>query len=351
MKSSKFPIWKNNGRPAVECKHENRRYVKELLDAIERKELLLVENHCLCNNEHKENDIIVSKKDRYGLPIPQIICSKCGLIRSGVVFNEQSNNLFYEKYYRKVYTAHVPNNLFFQDQVMMGNFILELLEQHSLVGDIKDVVEIGCGAGGILLPFQKKEKNISGYDFDNNYLNYGRQKGLNLYYGDFYKQAADSSCDLIIMNHVFEHLLSPLQEMQKLLPKLRTSKYLYIQVPGVFCISEIYPDPLTYFQNAHVYNFYEQYLRILFERYGLKVIYGDERCTFICQKTSDITPQINYIYDDSLSVYPQKNANYILECKKRYDKKTFQKRIYNTACALGWKHIRPYIKRDKTYSK
>ena len=350
----KFPLWKNDGKPAVQFENLNRDNVDNLIEAIKRKDLILVENKCLCNNEHEDIDIVIAEKDRFGLPIPQVLCSKCGLIRSKFVFDEKSNDLFYEKYYRGIYTTDMPSDKFFQDQVNTGIWILNLLKQYLDVTDISNVVEIGCGAGGILLPFLESSKSVSGYDFDEKYLEYGRSKGINLYYGDFYKQTDNNKYDLIILNHVLEHLLSPLEEIGKLLPKLRIGKYLYIQVPGIYCISDIYKNPLTYFQNAHVYNFFEQYFRVFFTKFGLKVIYGDERCTFICQKVSEEIPDVKFIYDESLSMYPQKNAEYLLECKKRYDielklekRNRFERKLRNIACYLGWDKTKKCIKKIK----
>lgn len=354
MSKEGFPLWHNDGKPAASFSKWNRANVTILHNTIKNGSLHLVENHCLCKNEHPEKDTIVSEKDRFGLPIPQVLCSKCGLIRSAVVFDEKSNNFFYEKYYRGVYTSNCPSNVFFQKQTETGEAAINLIKEHVDFDKIATVVEIGCGAGGILLPFKNAGKTVTGYDFDEKYLKYGQEKGLNLFYGDFYSQTEDNSCDLIIMNHVFEHLLSPLDELKKLLPKLKTNGYIYFEVPGIYCISWCYPDPLTYFQNAHVYNFYEQQLKILFQMFGIKVIYSDERCTFICQKTTDTIPNVDCIYDESLATYPQTNAEYLIECKEKYDNSTkinFKKSLFNIACTLGWKQIRPYIKKNRAYSK
>lgn len=349
----KFPLWKNDGKPASLFSDRNLDSVSLLIKAIENNELRLVENKCLCNNEHSEQDVVVSEKDRYGLPIPQVLCSKCGLIRSGLVFDEESNNKFYEKYYRGVYSSNLPDNSFFQNQVKKGEKAFDLLKNIIDINKISIVAEIGCGAGGVLLPFMEAGMYITGYDYDENYLCFGRSKGLDLKYGDFYEQVECGSCDLVIMNHVFEHLLFPIDEMNRLLPKIKNNGYLYVEVPGIFCISTYYHEPFTYFQNAHVFNFYEQYLRVMFEQFNLKVIYGDERCTFICQKVSEVIPKVKYVYDESLSLYPQKNAEYLLECEKRYkeglklDKKNrFKGKLYNVACRLGWKKLRPYIRRN-----
>ncbi len=352
MNRKKFPLWQNDGKPAESFSEWNRENVSSLINAIKDGELHLIENSCLCNNEHPEKDIIVSEKDRFGLPLTQVLCSKCGLIRSGVVFDEESNDSFYEKYYRGVYTTECPSSVFFQNQITIGENALALIKKHVNFNKIFNVTEIGCGAGGILVPFKDAGKKITGYDFDEKYLDFGRKNGLNLIYGDFYSQTKDNSCDLIIMNHVFEHLLSPLDELKRLFPKLKYNGYLYMEVPSIYCISWCYPDPLTYFQNAHVYNYYEQYLRLLFEKFGMQVIYGDERCTFICQKISEDIPDVQFIFDEKLSNYPLKNAKYLIDCKKKYEnsnKKNLKQKAFNLACTLGWKRIRPYIK-NKKYS-
>ena len=88
----------------------------------------------------------------------------------------------------------------------------------------------------------------------------------------------------------------------------------------------------------------------MFEKFGLKVIYGDERSTFLVQKVCEEIPDVKYIYDESLSVYPKKNIEYLLECKKRYDdglkldrRNRFRGKLRNIAYHLGWKKIKPYI--------
>lgn len=352
-----FPLWKKNENPPLQ-NDINRERIVELIEVIKKKELLLVENKCLCNNEHEDADVVIAEKDRYGVFVPQVLCSKCGLIRSSLVFDDRSNNLFYEKYYRGIYV--LPDyrgdkdyfEALFQSQIYKGKRVLDLLNKYVNELDIINVVEIGCGAGGILFPFKESGKSVSGYDFDEKYLEYGRSKGLDLYYGDFYEQTVNNKYDLIILNHVFEHFLHPLNEIKRLLPKIRMGKYLYVQVPGIYCIDDVYKNPFTYFQSAHIYNFYEQYFRVLFEKFGLKVIYGDERCTFICQKVSEEIPDVKYVYDESLSVYHKKNAEYLLECKNRYEKNLKRDRknrikgkLYNIGSKLGLSKIRNFVKR------
>jgi Uncharacterized protein conserved in bacteria len=198
-----------------------------------------------------------------------------------------------------------------------------------------------------LLPFKEDGKAVIGYDFNSAWLEFGRSKGLDLRMGDFYQLAEDASCDLVILSHVIEHFLSPVEEMRRILAKVRPGKYLIMEVPGIFNIEEAYGNPILYFQNAHVYNFYERYLRVFFSKLGLEVLYGDEHCTFICKKVSDVSSDIGDIYDTSLSEYPSKILDYFTKAKFSWEHPGIKRRIYDLACKLGWKKIRKLIFRNK----
>lgn len=324
----KFPLYKDDDIIEVQLPPNYIHNVGLLKDAIDTHKLILVENHCMCNNQHPELDIVVSEKDRYGLPIPQVLCSKCGLIRSGKVFDEISNSLFYRDYYRSIYNYvknATPDEIFYAHMVTSKR-LYNTVTSHLDMSEIADVVEIGCSCGYNLYPFFLGGAKTVGFDYNKEYLECGRAKGLNLIYGDFYSQTPDNSFDLVILNHVFEHFLDPINEIKRLLPKIRLQKYLYIEVPGIFYIKRAYGNPISYFQNAHVYNFYEDYLRVLFCKFGLKIIYGDERCTFICQKVNNDIPDVEEIYDDSLSKYVERIARYLLICKNDW-RKSWLKRL------------------------
>ncbi|MDR1021813.1 MAG: class I SAM-dependent methyltransferase, partial [Prevotellaceae bacterium] len=219
---------------------------------------------------------------------------------------------------------------------------------------LENIVEIGCGAGGILVPFKEIGKTVSGCDFDKDYLEYGKQKGLNLIYGSS-DQIQNNSADLVILSHVMEHLLHPIDEMKAIIGKIKPEKYILVEVPGIFRIANAYFNPILYFLNAHYYYYYYYYLRVFFTQLGLKVLYGDEQCTVICQKpkdwNSEKTPSI--IYDDSLQAYPQKVANYLIRCK-RIDRILFNAsklHLHEIACKFGWKKIRPYFLKKYRYEK
>ena len=169
-------------------------------------------------------------------------------------------------------------------------------------------------------------------------------------YGDFDTQTDDSSYDLVILNHVLEHFVNPINELKTILPKIKLGGYLYIEVPGIYSLYGIWGSPLLYFQNAHVYYYFKAFLEELVKAFNLKVIYGDERCTFICQKESEIIPNIKSVYNDSLSQYVEKNAKYLMDCEQKWEKSCYRRHfkgiLNRIANILGWQIIRPIIKNN-----
>lgn len=325
MRKNRFPLYLNDGK-CIEKETQLRRENIELFKkAVNNKELKYVNNKCLCGNDNLENDIIISEKDRYGFAIPQILCSKCGLVRSGIVLDEDSNRLFYEKYYRGIYLA--SSNLddvgsqieqLYIVEYKKGKEIVSLLKNYNIITNLSQIADIGCGAGGVLMPFKEIGVDVNGFDYDYDYLDFGREKGLDLILGDFYELAEDNSYDLIILNHVLEHFLNPIEQMQKLLSKCKVGGYMYIEVPGLFNIKQAYPNPLRYFQNAHVYYFYKEYLNAFFKTLGMEVIYSDEICRFIVEKTEEKAIDAKVVYFDSLSKYPDRILDYLFHAKRKF---------------------------------
>jgi len=206
----------------------------------------------------------------------------------------------------------MPPDLFFEDQHKRGEKLLRTWENHLPDEKILTVFELGCGAGGVLLPFKEKNLDCSGSDYDKNYLEYGRAKGLNLSMGDYNSIVNDNSIDLFILSHVMEHFLTPISEVQNIINKITPGGSLIVEVPGIFTIDKIYFNPLLYFQSAHVFSYYQSFLDVFFHKLGMKKIYGDEQCIFILRKPYNWEKcALENIFDDSLLDFPPKIKKYI----------------------------------------
>ena len=340
--SSSFPLYKDDGKPGIHLSSQQRRGLLVLKKKIAEGELRMIENVCLCGNHEGGQDVTVSEKDRYGLPVSQLLCKKCGLIRSALVFDKESNVTFYQHYYRALYTTNNPTDRFFEEQVLTGKRFLKLLQKYVPISEIESVAEVGCGAGGILFPFFQAGMCVDGYDFDESYLDYGRSQGLSLLWGDFYDLAEEESVDLVILSHVLEHFLDPKEDIVRILRKIRLGKYLLVEVPGVFNIHNDYSLVLDYFQNAHVYDFHRDYLIHFFKSVGLEVVYSDEKCTFICRKISNA--EITSMQCDPSAA--ERVVEYLIKTKHSYWKwkcmsfyRTARHFAAVVAIWLGWKKV------------
>ncbi|MEH6627077.1 MAG: class I SAM-dependent methyltransferase [Motiliproteus sp.] len=275
-------------------------WLAKLLNDIESGKMTLIKNYCLCNNDKSTNDFVLSQCDRFGVRVKTVLCSKCGLVRSDLVFDEDSNILFYEKYYRNIYVgSDLAADYFFSEQVKRGGGLFDLYKNVCGVEKKQSVLELGCGAGGILYPFFKYGCNCVGYDFNKSYLEFGIKKGMLLKYGDGLLEEK-SSFDLIVLSHVFEHFLDPVETIVSISSLLKPGGNMVIEVPGVYNIDAAYNNPYHYFQSAHVYSFSESYLKVIFTSIGFEILYSDEICVFIIKKLGcHLSIPENIVFDSS----------------------------------------------------
>jgi len=122
----------------------------------------LIGNKCLCWNNDDTKDVIISKKDRYWFEIPQILCTKCWLIRSWLIFDETSNTEFYKNEYRPIYVSKntiLPK--FFENQQNKGEKFYELFSKYVKSGTNLTVFDAWCGAWWMLMPRKKNDLKLN----------------------------------------------------------------------------------------------------------------------------------------------------------------------------------------------
>lgn len=231
----------------------------------------------ICEIEHPEQ---LGKKDRYGLYYSTVICKNCGLIYTNPRMTQSSYNKFYNTEYRKLYGGiDKANELFFNRQKAKGKRIYGFLANNGLIGT-KDlfVLEVGCGAGGILHYFKSKGNIIKGIDLGDEYISYGREKyNLDLETGTLKNLSLNTKPDLIIYSHVLEHILDLENELKLIRAYAHKDTIIYIEVPGVKEIHNNYMmNILLYFQNAHVYHFTLTTLINIMSKSGFKFLKGNE---------------------------------------------------------------------------
>jgi len=232
-----------------------------------------------------------------------VICRNCGLIQTNPHMNQKSYNEFYDKEYRGLYMGKTfANNDFFERQVFHGNAIYDLIKKVvKKPFKNKFVVEIGTGSGGILQVFKNKKNKILGVDLGSKFINFGRNKGLNLKIGTINElKKIKEKPDLVIYSQVLEHILNPIEELKELRKYLKPSSLVYIEVPGIKNLTESYnQDFLKYLQNAHIYHFTLRTLNNVSKKAGFKLVYGNEGINSIW-KVGDIENNFNNDYDNTI---------------------------------------------------
>lgn len=258
---------------------------------------LPVRNSCCL--EPDQEDIILSTIDRYGLPVNTVINIKSGLVRTDPYFEGESLNHFYKDYYRDLYTSPIQfsKTTFFKNQIEIGENIFNKVT--NAIPNAKSVCEIGCGMGGILVPFKLNGYQVSGVDLGEEYITYGNKFNLNLQYGDIKDLIKQKKkFDLIILNHVIEHIPDLNGFMVQLKCVINKNGKLYIAVPGICSIEGSYNSNfLLYLQNAHCWHFSKNTLQTILEKNGFKILNIDNNINCLSEYTGISYKNIDLSYE------------------------------------------------------
>ena len=305
--NNKKPYYKLNNiqfsaKSEVEAKIENGTYSFENISCP------------ICKSISKE---VIAEKDRYGLECTTVICKDCGAVYTNPRMTQESYNEFYDKEYRKLYVGtETATERFFEGQINQGRRIYNYIEKTFPGIRLKNrnILEVGCGAAGILYYFKQKSNNVLGVDLGSEYLEYSREKyGMNLIHGSLSEVPSNFNADVVIYSHVFEHILDFEKEIQALKKFCTKDTILYIEVPGVKFVHRAYKmDFLNYFQNAHTIHFSLTSLKNIFQSNGFSFISGDEYVRSVFKL--NLSYKTNKIINDYASV-----SEYI----KRIEKKRF----------------------------
>lgn len=224
---------------------------------------------CYVCGEHEFDD--VSEVDRYGFYYPTGMCIQCGNVQQKSYYDDETLTLFYSRFYRSIYGNSTPKSLFESQRNVNGVKIFEFLKG---VSNPKKVLEVGCGAGGILSRYLDIGCEVLGLDFDENYLAYAQKNNIPVKRGSVEQLRFNEKYDLIILSHVLEHIKYPSDFLKKLSNHLTNDGVLYIEVPSLDNLESggYKYDLLRYLQNAHTIHFTIKSLELMCKRSGYRCI-------------------------------------------------------------------------------
>jgi 2-polyprenyl-3-methyl-5-hydroxy-6-metoxy-1,4-benzoquinol methylase len=181
---------------------------------------------------------------------------------------------FYKNYYRDIYGAKSPKDLFHSQRKNRGSVVFDLVQPHI---SSDSVLEIGCGAGGILSVFKDAGCEVLGLDFDTRYLSFAQKHGIPVIEGGVESLPEGKKFDCIIVSHVLEHIPYPKIFLESVRQKLKEHGALYVEVPSLNHVGDggYFYDLRLYFQNAHASHFTVSTLSNLAKASGYNIVSMD----------------------------------------------------------------------------
>lgn len=211
------------------------------------------------------------------IPHRTVLCRNCGLSYAASRMTRAALDAFYQgMYWRLPDTAATQAET--SERFSRGESILSWTGERVPEGGL--VVELGCGPGYNLVPFQRAGFRTLGYEPDARCAARAREQfHLDVRAGGLDEFiACGIGADLLVISHVIEHLADPKQFLVSARNALAPGGVLYVEAPGLRNLD--HPSYggnfLSYLQIAHLFNFTRLTLTQLIEASGLEVLAADE---------------------------------------------------------------------------
>jgi len=260
---------------------------------------------------------LISEVDRDGFPCDTVICIKCDFVFNNSYITNSTE--FYGDQFGKDRWGD-PEKSFINRTSLDAftwkrfSFLIKTLDKNF--SEIETILEIGCGDGCNLWPYQLIGKSVVGCDLSLPFLEVSQTKGLNLILGDADSIKTQSNFDLILLIHSFEHIMDMDATVQSTYKRLKDGGFVFVEVPGIINWNQpkkgLLSDMglkssnnfLKYLQFEHNYHFSLEHLKTVWERNGFELVYGDEwvRAIFIKKDKKKLTNKV-ILNNNSSSLY------------------------------------------------
>ncbi len=192
----------------------------------------------------------------------------------------EAMNEFYSHHYRQYYhKVEVPTLEHIQAYELdrRAAYTADYLSQYGLLADCKRMLDVGCGEGSILKEVKRRSPNTSliGIEPGHGFSKFAQQYAGCVIYASFSELISQqvSEFDLIVVNHVLEHVENPVQFLLSLKQVLSDEGKIYLDVPDVSAYSDV-----TDLHIAHLYHFSMRTLAAATEKAGLQIVAAEQHC-------------------------------------------------------------------------
>ena len=227
---------------------------------------------------------------------------------------QESYNEFYNTYYNKIAGSQAESE--FALQMQQGKEIIAFIRQFARLKSHAEILEVGCGAGGILASFKQQGFVCKGIDVGGEYVEHShKEHGLDLEKCTMQELAArGGKYDVIILNHVVEHLVDMPRELAALRTLLKDDGVVYMACPGIKAVAQGQSydgNYLLYFWLPHVRYFSLETLAQVMRWNGFALIAGNEMIQSLYKKSDTENREIQNFSTDILAYMTMTEAAYL----------------------------------------
>lgn len=201
-------------------------------------------------------------------------CENCGQVfvnrklynAGSYVYNESDYYVQYNTYLKqkKEFTAHFQR-------------VISIIKKFKASGSLLD---IGCGIGLLMEVTKKNGFEVFGIEKSEKAAEYARRNGLNVSTGEIESsQYVFNTFDVIVLNHVLEHMSEPVGILNKIRGLMKEEAILVIGVPNFNSFkSKLKKEKwISLIPEYHIWQFSRETLRHLLELTGFSEIYFEAK--------------------------------------------------------------------------
>lgn len=213
---------------------------------------------------------LLNNNDRYFMKLHTVGCNVCGLVQVNPRPSEEGVRYFYANEYRKFYQGvstpdedYIHQNHKYERMKYLVSYIKNFAEFCESV----NILDIGCSEGAFFSVLRQEGflGSLYGVELNSSFANYASINN-----GAYVLPSIEefhTPCDLITLNHVFEHLLKPADFLREIKRLLKQDGIIFIDVPDV----EEYQS-IADLHIAHLFHYSIKTLTSLLEISGYKII-------------------------------------------------------------------------------
>ncbi len=211
----------------------------------------------------------LTTQDRHGLGLATVGCASCGLVQTNPRPDAAGLASFYSRHYRQYYQGVADPSAQYIAEHRKDDRLRYTADHLAKVFDLaagRFVLDYGCGEGSLFVALRQSgfRGRLAGVETNASFATYAAKYGQAEVHP---KLDAFGNIDLVLMNHVLEHLLDPIGTLKEVRSKLNADGWLYIDVPDAARYESVSDLHL-----AHVLHFTRRTLTRLVQTAGFDVV-------------------------------------------------------------------------------